>query len=545
MHLYGLHVGSGGVILPEHDVRDRRRGAPARRHHERHRRRADRPAAASPRWPARCSASSTTRSWSAASPSRRRPCATRSARSSANAFPNRSRRRSTTCSSRSRGRIRRRADRRCARSSRPSRTRSSASCAPSSWPPGCRTASTTRIGNRDGYVAFVSRAAPNYPRLEIAPLDVGAGAAQRHLGAAHRHPHQRHHPRLAHPPRRAAEPASVDELDVGSPFDYAAARPALLRDPAARPRSPAARGRRRTTRSPRSITAAGGRTLALFTSWKAMDAAAAAVRDRWAYPILTQRDLPKTALVQARSASDEYVVPVRHRRASSRVSTSPAAPSAWSSSTASRSRGPTTRCCRRAASCWAPAAFSEIDLPRAAMLLAQATGRLIRTATDRGVVAVLDPRLGKASYRWDIVTALPPMRAPATAPTPRRSSARSPGRRRRAAWGMHRSSRACRRRCRRRSRSTRRDNRNALVRRRSSPTCTQALDRAEQPDVRVVVLTHTAAGVLRRRRPEGTRAAARRAAAATRWPTPWSGWSRARRRPSPPSTARCAPAASA
>ena len=55
-------------------------------------------------------------------------------------------------------------------------------------------------------------------------------------------------------------------------------------------------------------------------------------------------------------------------------------------------------------------AFGEIDLPRAAILLAQATGRLIRTADDRGVVAVLDPRLGTASYRWDIVRALPPMR---------------------------------------------------------------------------------------------------------------------------------------
>ena len=54
--------------------------------------------------------------------------------------------------------------------------------------------------------------------------------------------------------------------------------------------------------------------------------------------------------------------------------------------------------------------FGEIDLPRAAMLLAQATGRLIRNATDRGVVAVFDPRLGKASYRWQVVNALPPMR---------------------------------------------------------------------------------------------------------------------------------------
>jgi ATP-dependent DNA helicase DinG len=44
------------------------------------------------------------------------------------------------------------------------------------------------------------------------------------------------------------------------------------------------------------------------------------------------------------------------------------------------------------------------------MMLAQACGRLIRSTTDRGVVAVMDPRLGKAGYRWDIVRALPPMK---------------------------------------------------------------------------------------------------------------------------------------
>jgi ATP-dependent DNA helicase DinG len=54
-------------------------------------------------------------------------------------------------------------------------------------------------------------------------------------------------------------------------------------------------------------------------------------------------------------------------------------------------------------------AFRLIDLPRAATLLAQAAGRLIRSTSDRGVVAVLDPRLASAGYRWDIVRALPPM----------------------------------------------------------------------------------------------------------------------------------------
>jgi ATP-dependent DNA helicase DinG len=57
-----------------------------------------------------------------------------------------------------------------------------------------------------------------------------------------------------------------------------------------------------------------------------------------------------------------------------------------------------------------PAAFRMIDLPRAGTLLAQGAGRLIRSHTDRGVVAILDSRLAKANYRWDLVNALPPMR---------------------------------------------------------------------------------------------------------------------------------------
>ena len=54
--------------------------------------------------------------------------------------------------------------------------------------------------------------------------------------------------------------------------------------------------------------------------------------------------------------------------------------------------------------------FTEIDLPRAITALAQATGRLIRTRTDKGVVAVLDPRLASKSYRWSIINALPPLK---------------------------------------------------------------------------------------------------------------------------------------
>jgi ATP-dependent DNA helicase DinG len=51
-----------------------------------------------------------------------------------------------------------------------------------------------------------------------------------------------------------------------------------------------------------------------------------------------------------------------------------------------------------------------VDLPRAATLLAQGSGRLIRTAEDRGVVAVLDPRLATASYRGVLLATMAPMR---------------------------------------------------------------------------------------------------------------------------------------
>jgi len=55
-------------------------------------------------------------------------------------------------------------------------------------------------------------------------------------------------------------------------------------------------------------------------------------------------------------------------------------------------------------------AFVAVDLPVAALVLAQGSGRLIRTKDDRGVVAVLDPRLAKQSYRTQLLAAMPPLR---------------------------------------------------------------------------------------------------------------------------------------
>lgn len=64
--------------------------------------------------------------------------------------------------------------------------------------------------------------------------------------------------------------------------------------------------------------------------------------------------------------------------------------------------------CKRAGKGW----FREVSVPRAQVALRQGAGRLIRTASDRGVVAVLDPRISRKSWGKSMLRALPP--APVT-----------------------------------------------------------------------------------------------------------------------------------
>lgn len=53
--------------------------------------------------------------------------------------------------------------------------------------------------------------------------------------------------------------------------------------------------------------------------------------------------------------------------------------------------------------------FMEVSVTHAALLMAQGAGRLLRTSTDRGVVAVLDSRLSSKGYSNFIKTSMPPM----------------------------------------------------------------------------------------------------------------------------------------
>lgn len=197
-----------------------------------------------------------------------------------------------------------------------------------------------------------------------------------------------------------------DELDVGSTFDHE--HHALLYCAAhlPDPRQPAF-DLAVHDELEALITAAGGRTLALFTSLRAMDLAVEALRERLDTPVLSQRDLPKPALV-ARFAEDEPTslfatmgfwqgIDLPGRTLS--LVTIDRIPFP-------RPDEPLLQARREQAKA---EAFRTIDLPRAATLLAQGVGRLIRTTTDRGVVAVFDPRLATAKrYRWDLIKALPP-----------------------------------------------------------------------------------------------------------------------------------------
>jgi ATP-dependent DNA helicase DinG len=260
-------------------------------------------------------------------------------------------------------------------------------------------------GRSDDEVAWVDGTTRS-PVLRLSPIDVGPPLAERLWGevtavlTSATIP-----PRL--PERLGLRGFAVDEEDVGSPFDYrshAMLYVARHLPDRRRPESEAALH----TELRSLIAAAGGRTLALFTSRRATDAAADALAPDLPFRLLVQGQLPKGRLLEAFSAEETSClfatlgfwqgVDVPGRSLS--LVTLDRLPFA-------RPDDPLLQARRDRAG---DAAFSVVDLPRAATLLAQGAGRLIRSADDYGVVAVLDPRLATAGYRHVLLAALPPMR---------------------------------------------------------------------------------------------------------------------------------------
>jgi ATP-dependent DNA helicase DinG len=198
-------------------------------------------------------------------------------------------------------------------------------------------------------------------------------------------------------------------LNVGSPFDYA--RQAILYVPRHLPQP------RRDGLRPEAVDAlvelviaAGGRTLGLFSSRQAAIEAAEAVRGRLDVPVLCQGEDLVPTLVRKFVADDETClfgtlslwqgVDVPGGACQLVVIEKLPFP---------RPDDPLMSARQRAVERAGGNGFMSVAATHAALLLAQGSGRLVRRATDRGVVAVLDPRLVTARYGSFLRASLPPM----------------------------------------------------------------------------------------------------------------------------------------
>jgi len=197
-------------------------------------------------------------------------------------------------------------------------------------------------------------------------------------------------------------------LDVGSPFDHR--RSAILY--VARHLPPPGRdglSDAYLTELRELIEASGGRTLGLFSSMRAARQAADALRSELGVPLLCQGE-DSTGLLVSKFAEDEpsclfgtlslwQGVDVPGRSLQLVVIDRIPFP---------RPDDPLASARQRAVAARGGNGFMAVAASQAALLLAQGTGRLLRTTQDRGVIAVLDPRLATARYGSFLRASLPP-----------------------------------------------------------------------------------------------------------------------------------------
>jgi ATP-dependent DNA helicase DinG len=206
--------------------------------------------------------------------------------------------------------------------------------------------------------------------------------------------------------------ADADEAVLGSPFDFPRQARLVVRadlpDPA---RDPAGYDAALPDAVLDAVRRTRGGAFVLFTAYESMRRVAERVRAPLAADGLTVlvqgEDLPRTAMLERFRAEDAVLLGVSSfwqgvdvpgdalrnvviARLPFEVPTNPLA---------------RARAARLEAEGRSP--FAELSLPQAALRLKQGFGRLIRRATDRGLVVVLDPRLATKSYGRVLLDSLP------------------------------------------------------------------------------------------------------------------------------------------
>jgi ATP-dependent DNA helicase DinG len=198
-------------------------------------------------------------------------------------------------------------------------------------------------------------------------------------------------------------------LVAASPFDFR--RNALLYVPRTLP-TPSSSGFQAAAERELAalVEASRGRALVLCTSWRAVESFAAALSGL-PYELLVQgddvparlaarfRDEVASVLVATRTFFEGFDVPGE----SLSLLVLDRLPFPRPDDPLLAERG------RRVEAAGA-SRFAEVWLPAAAVSLQQALGRLVRSETDRGVMAVLDRRLADAGYRAPLLASLPPAR---------------------------------------------------------------------------------------------------------------------------------------
>lgn len=216
----------------------------------------------------------------------------------------------------------------------------------------------------------------------------------------------------AEAPQERVEPGAVSwrGIDVGSPFDYGKQGICYV---ARRLPPPSRDGIAAATLAEITelIQAAGGRTLGLFASQRSAQAAAEHVR----------KELPELSVL----CQGEAQLPELTRRFIAEPSTSLFGTlSLWQGVDVPgetcqlviidkipfpRPDDPLLQARQQAVAEAGGNGFMSVAATHAALLLAQGAGRLIRRHTDRGLVAVLDPRLVTARYGGFLRASMPEM----------------------------------------------------------------------------------------------------------------------------------------